>query len=80
MTSRLSDYNQKRNFDVTPYALRARPGAPVAAPLDWSELARRDLHSQTYTVRNIFRRLAQKEEPMAAMFDHARPLPQISDF
>lgn len=62
---------------VTPYALRARPGAPVATPLDWEELGRRDLDSQRYRYDNIFRRLAQKEDPMANMFDHARPLPAV---
>lgn len=62
---------------VAPYALRARPAAPVATPLDWSELSRADLHAQSYTARNIFRRLGQKPDPMASMFDHARPLPEL---
>jgi bifunctional non-homologous end joining protein LigD len=60
---------------VTPYALRARPGAPVATPLVWDELERRDLHAQSYTIANIFSRLAQKEDPMAGMFAQARKLP-----
>jgi bifunctional non-homologous end joining protein LigD len=62
---------------VTPYALRARPGAPIATPLHWSDLARRDLDSQRYTIRNIFRRLAQTDDPMARVFDHAHLLPQL---
>lgn len=48
---------------VPPYALRARPGAPVATPLDWNELDRGDLGPRSYTVSNIFRRLSQKEDP-----------------
>ncbi len=32
--------NQKSATSVEPYSLRARPGAPVAAPLDWHELKR----------------------------------------
>ena len=59
---------------VTPYALRARPGAPVATPLTWDELDRPDLHSQSYTLANIFRRLAQKGDPMAGMDEQAKPL------
>ncbi len=59
---------------VTPYALRARPGAPVATPLTWDELDRPDLHSQSYTLANIFRRLGQKEDPMAGMYEQAKPL------
>jgi bifunctional non-homologous end joining protein LigD len=59
---------------VAPYAVRARPGAPVATPLDWEELAGADLHAQSYTVENIFRRLGQREDPWEEMMRHARPL------
>lgn len=44
---------------VAPYAVRARAGAPVATPLKWEELNGKRLTSQTYTIKNIFRRLAQ---------------------
>jgi len=54
---------------VPPYAVRARPGAPVATPLDWSEIGRTG--PRTYTIRNIFRRLGQKADPWADMFEHA---------
>ena len=50
---------------VAPYAVRAKPGAPVATPLDWNELGEGSLHSQTYTLSNIFRRLGQKDDPWA---------------
>jgi len=52
---------------VPPYSPRARPGAPVATPLDWSELGDGDLDARKYTVRNIFRRLGQKDDPWAHM-------------
>lgn len=48
---------------VPPYAVRAKPGAPVAAPLDWHELESRAIHSSTYNIKNIFRRLGQKDDP-----------------
>ncbi len=48
---------------VPPYAVRAKFGAPVAAPLDWHELESRKLHSSTYNLKNIFRRLGQKDDP-----------------
>lgn len=48
---------------VTPYALRARPGASVATPLTWEEFEDQNLHSQTFNYQNIFARLEKKPEP-----------------
>lgn len=59
---------------VAPYAVRAREGAPVAAPLDWDELKSRKLGSQTYNIKNIFKRLGQKGDPWKGMGRHARSL------
>jgi bifunctional non-homologous end joining protein LigD len=59
---------------VAPYGVRAKPGAPVATPIDWDELSDPDLHSQSYTVKNIFRRLGQKEDPWKGYMRHARSL------
>jgi bifunctional non-homologous end joining protein LigD len=59
-----------------PYAVRARAGAPIATPLDWSELPDGSLHPAKYTIHNIFRRLGQKAEPWKGMSRHARSLSQ----
>lgn len=59
---------------VAPYAVRALPGAPVATPLDWRELSGGKVRPQSYTVRNLPRRLGQRDDPWAGMEDHARPL------
>jgi len=59
---------------VAPYALRAREGAPVATPLAWHELDRSDLHPRRYTLANLFRRMAQKEDPWQAIDRHAQGL------
>jgi len=59
---------------VAPYAVRARAGAPVATPLDWDELKRKDLGPRSYNIANIFRRLSAKKDPWAAMSRHARSL------
>jgi bifunctional non-homologous end joining protein LigD len=48
---------------VPPYGVRPLPGAPVAAPLSWDELGRKDLTPQTYTIRNVLKRLADREDP-----------------
>lgn len=46
---------------IAPYALRARRHAPVATPIEWSELEKSDLGAQSYHLGNIFRRLGQKD-------------------
>ncbi|MEQ8857396.1 MAG: non-homologous end-joining DNA ligase [Pseudomonadales bacterium] len=57
---------------VLPYSLRAKPGAPAATPLDWDELGRRDLTPQRYGLKNLRRRLAQKDDPFSDYASHAR--------
>ena len=42
---------------AAPYAVRARPGAPVSAPLDWKELDRKDLRPDSITIRSVFGRV-----------------------
>jgi bifunctional non-homologous end joining protein LigD len=59
---------------VPPYAVRARPGAPVATPLEWKELSDSRLRPDRWTVNNLFRRLASKGDPWAEMASHARGL------
>jgi bifunctional non-homologous end joining protein LigD len=56
---------------VAPYTVRARPGAPVATPLDWSELDDAALAPDRYAISNIFRRLARKNDPWREIERHA---------
>ena len=51
---------------VVPYSLRAIEGAPVATPLAWEELQYRQLGPRRYRLQNLFRRLAQKQDPWEA--------------
>ncbi len=49
---------------VAPYAVRPIEGAPVATPIEWDEIeAGWITTAQKYNIKNIFRRLAQKEDP-----------------
>jgi bifunctional non-homologous end joining protein LigD len=59
---------------VPPYAVRARPGAPVATPLDWSELDDRGLRGDRFTVRTVPRRLEQDGDPWRASSRRGRSL------
>jgi bifunctional non-homologous end joining protein LigD len=54
--------------------VRARREAPVATPLDWSELDDAGLGPRRYTITNLFRGLGQKPDPWADIDRHARPL------
>jgi bifunctional non-homologous end joining protein LigD len=59
---------------VPPYAVRGRPGAPVATPLEWDELGKSGIKPRRYTVENIRRRLSQKDDPWADIWRHKRSL------
>src|SRR5918995_225716 len=50
---------------VAPYSVRPKPEAPVATPIEWSELGR--VEPRGYTVANLRRRLARKPDPWAGM-------------
>lgn len=60
--------NDRGNTAVAPYSTRSRPGAPVATPLRWDELA--GLESPAaYTVKTIRRRLSSlKSDPWEGYF------------
>jgi bifunctional non-homologous end joining protein LigD len=60
---------------VAPYSVRARPGAPVATPLDWDEVRTTRLRPDRWTIANVFRRLGAKPDPWRAIARRARPLP-----
>jgi len=59
---------------VAAYAVRARPGAPVSTPVTWEEVGSSRLTPQRYTLRNVFRLLAQRPDPWAGMFREAHSL------
>lgn len=54
---------------IAPYSLRARPGAPVAVPLNWHELGKAEPNG--WNIVQVRRRLAHKEDPWAGMDGHA---------
>lgn len=48
---------------VGPYSVRTKENAPIATLLHWSELKNKELTSQTYTIKNIFDRLDNMDDP-----------------
>lgn len=62
---------------VTPYAVRAIEGAPIATPLFWEELKDPRLHSQSFNMGNIFQRLDKQQDPWASIQQKAKSLKRI---
>lgn len=58
--------NGREQLAVAPYSVRARPGAPVAAPVDWDELEALE-SAREFTIA-----LKREECPFAGMGRHAR--------
>lgn len=53
---------------VAPYAVRATKNAPVATPIDWSELE--DVAPSDFTVKNILSRISEVEDPWKNLQRH----------
>jgi bifunctional non-homologous end joining protein LigD len=53
------------------YAVRARKGAPVSVPMDWSELKQKSLKSNSFTIRTVFDRLEGMADPWAEFWNSA---------
>ncbi|MBS4537452.1 non-homologous end-joining DNA ligase [Clostridium sp. D2Q-11] len=61
---------------IAPYSIRSKEHAPVATPLDWNELDG-DLTPTKYNIKNIFRRLGQKEDPWKDMYHNKRTIKKM---
>lgn len=69
--------NSREATAVAAYSTRARPGAPVAVPIDWSELGTLKTANQ-YTVRNVLQRLSRlRNDPWADMTRIKQALPNF---
>ncbi len=62
---------------IAPYSTRARPGAPVAAPLSWDELSRLKSGNQ-YTLLNLPQRLKKlRRDPWRDLLSIKQALPKF---
>jgi bifunctional non-homologous end joining protein LigD len=64
---------------VLPYTVRARPTAPVATPLNWEELDNKNLGPQSYTIKNLLRRLGQQKDPWHGIDRYGVELSELPD-
>ena len=60
---------------VAPYAVRPRPGAPVALPIQWEELSDARLKPDRWGIAAAAARVAADGDAWAGMTRHARRLP-----
>jgi len=70
------DVTRNAYAQTTPatYAVRARPGAPVATPLDWSEVEDRKILPDRFTLRTVPTRLERDGDLWKGMMRRARSL------
>jgi bifunctional non-homologous end joining protein LigD len=63
---------------VAPYSPRAMDGAPVSAPLKWSEITKK-LDPLKYTIRTMPGRLGKVGDLFAAVFEKPNTLPKLKE-
>ena len=69
--------NSREATAVAPYSTRARAGAPVSVPIDWSELGSLKAANQ-YTVQNMMQRLSRlRADPWATIGRIKQQLPKL---
>jgi len=65
--------NGKSKTIAAPYVLRAYEGAPVATPLEWSEV-RPGLHPKQFTIANARERFAEKGDLFRGVLEELQNL------
>jgi len=66
--------NAYGQHSIAPYSPRPLPGAPVATPLDWAEVADGSLTARRYTLRTVTDRLDRHGDPWRGINRHAHGL------
>ena len=70
--------NSREATAVAPYSTRARPGAPVSVPIEWSELGNLKAANE-YGVLNLMQRLARRrKDPWADIARVKQTLPKFT--
>ncbi|VTR78357.1 DNA polymerase ligase N-terminal domain-containing protein [Cellulomonas hominis] len=63
---------------VAPYSPRARPGAPVSAPITWDELDEPWLRPDAFTIRTVLDRVAERGDPFRDVLHADQVLPRLA--
>jgi len=73
------DYTQNASIKtlVAPYAVRPAAGAPVSAPITWDELDDPDLRPNSWTIRTVVERVAERGDLFAGAQTDLQELPKV---
>lgn len=52
--------NAYAQTSIAPFSVRAREGAPVAAPIEWDELSAGSMNAKKFNIKNIFKRINER--------------------
>jgi bifunctional non-homologous end joining protein LigD len=66
--------NNRGKSIVAPYSVRPMDGATVSTPLEWSEIKRRKVSSQDFTIKNLMRRIESKGDIFASVLSDQQSL------
>jgi bifunctional non-homologous end joining protein LigD len=64
---------------VAPYAVRAKPGAPIAVPITWKDVENDELRPDGVGIRSISEWLRGRDDPWKTMERSGRPLPPLKE-
>ena len=62
---------------VAPYSPRAAPGAPVSAPIEWTELDDPSLRPDGFTIRTVLDRVAERGDLFRTILGEGQDLPPL---
>jgi bifunctional non-homologous end joining protein LigD len=66
--------NNRGKSIVAPYSIRPREGATVSTPLDWSEVKRKKVTPQDFTIETIGKRIERKGDLFASVLSDRQSL------
>jgi bifunctional non-homologous end joining protein LigD len=66
--------NNRGKSIVAPYSVRPKAGATVSTPLDWSEVKRKKVTPQDFTIKDIVKRIERKGDLFASVLGDRQSL------